>query len=557
MALSGTINGSTSNQYIDAKIVWSAKQNIAGNYSTVTATLYYKRNNTGYTTYGTWSGKITVDGKQVASSTSLTIGTSDVKAIFISTNVQHDSDGKKTITISASGSMSGTTLKSTSVSGTITLDTIPRTSSVSMSDATMGNESTITITRASSSFTHTLTYTFGTKTKEIAKKTTSTSVKWTPAVSDFASQIPNATSGTGKLTCDTYNGDTKIGSVSITVKLSLSSDVKPTLESLTLTPSQITLTNDTKVSVLVKNKNKLNLKASGAKAGEGSTISYYTFSGLSCDTKVSTTNNNASISIGPIDSISANTTLTYTVTVTDTRGRTSEPAKASITCYNYSEPSISSFKVYRCNANEQEDANGSYLKCTYVPTYTEVSSYNSATVTAYYNGSSKNGSNGSVLINLDGNTSTTYKVYLTIRDRFGGSYTTSSKMIYGDFRIFNITKNGTGFALGKMAESNNLFECRWPAKFNDSITAGGFRIPEIQYGVVEITPSAANTPTSIDITFDQPFSGEPVITVTPINSVVGTKILGVGYNNRSKNGFKAWLTRTDTSSTNVSWIAMY
>ena len=62
MAITGTIYGSTSNQYIDAKIEWSYTQDNDANTSTVTATLYYKRNNTDYITHGSGGFTITIDG---------------------------------------------------------------------------------------------------------------------------------------------------------------------------------------------------------------------------------------------------------------------------------------------------------------------------------------------------------------------------------------------------------------------------------------------------------------------------------------------------------------
>ena len=61
MALSGAFTGTTGNQYIFPTIKWSAVQSQDGNYSDVTATLYYSRSNSGYTTSGTWSGGITID----------------------------------------------------------------------------------------------------------------------------------------------------------------------------------------------------------------------------------------------------------------------------------------------------------------------------------------------------------------------------------------------------------------------------------------------------------------------------------------------------------------
>lgn len=479
MALSGTIKGSTNNQYIDAKITWSATQSIDGNYSMVTATLSYSRNNTGYTTSGTWSGKITINGTATNNSKYLTITyNSNTTAVSATIKVPHNADGTKTITISASGSMSGTSLSSTSISASVTLNTIPRTSSVSMGTGTMDSASTITITRASSSFTHTLTYKFGSKTVTIATKTTSTSISWTPKVSDFAAQIPSATSGTGTLTCTTYNGSTSIGSSSINVTLNLPSSVKPSLTTLTLTPSAITLidpvtgnTTSNTANILVQKKNKLTLKASGATAGTGSTIAYYTFSGPSSySSKITSTSTSASASI---NSVSSTGTLTYKVTVTDARGRTSDAITKTIECYAYSAPSIKSFDVYRANSDGIKSESGSYLKCAYTLSCSSVNNTNVSAVTGYYNGKSALGSNLSILIDLNGDTSTTYKFYLTIRDKYGGYNKTSTKVIYGDFRIFNVTQDGTGFAIGKKAESSDLFDCKHPGKFRDTLNAGG------------------------------------------------------------------------------------
>ena len=77
----------------------------------------------------------------------------------------------------------------------------------------IGENITITINRASSSFTHTLTYWFGNLSGTIASKTSSTSVSWTLPTSFYA-QIPNNRLGQGSIACDTYSGSTKIGSSS-------------------------------------------------------------------------------------------------------------------------------------------------------------------------------------------------------------------------------------------------------------------------------------------------------------------------------------------------------
>ena len=143
--------------------------------------------------------------------------------------IAHNPDGSKSFTVSGfSGWIyaSGNTYAS---SQTFTLPTIPRASSVSCSTANIGSNATITISRASSSFTHTLSYTFGSLSGTIATKTSNTSVSWTIPTTFYA-QIPNDKSGTGTITCDTYNGSTLIGSkpTSFTATVNESAS-KPTL----------------------------------------------------------------------------------------------------------------------------------------------------------------------------------------------------------------------------------------------------------------------------------------------------------------------------------------
>lgn len=129
MALSGTINGSTSNQYIDCKIVWSATQSVENNTSTITAILYYSRNNTGYTTKGNYQGSITINGVETTDTEYKDIAISyqsNTEAFRATVVVPHNADGTKNVAISATGRINGTSLHSTSLSGTITLNQIER-----------------------------------------------------------------------------------------------------------------------------------------------------------------------------------------------------------------------------------------------------------------------------------------------------------------------------------------------------------------------------------------------------------------------------------------------
>ena len=127
--------------------------------------------------------------------------------------VMHDSDGTKSVRLYGSwysGFTSSYTPSSLSVADTITLTPIPRASSVSCTTANIGSDATITISKASSNFTHTLTYAFGSLHGTIATKTSSSNVSFTLPTTFYA-QIPNAQSGWGTITCTTYNGTTEMG----------------------------------------------------------------------------------------------------------------------------------------------------------------------------------------------------------------------------------------------------------------------------------------------------------------------------------------------------------
>ena len=117
------------------------------------------------------------------------------------------------------------------------LTTIPRASSITATDANIGSASTINISRASSGFTHTITYSFGSLSGTIVTKTSDTSVGWTVPTT-FFEQIPNASSGTVTLTCQTYNGNTLIGSktttMTVTVPTSGTNDSRPVIDAVTL-----------------------------------------------------------------------------------------------------------------------------------------------------------------------------------------------------------------------------------------------------------------------------------------------------------------------------------
>ncbi len=133
-----------------------------------------------------------------------------------------------------------------SVSGkSMALTAIPRSSTISCSTAYIGSNATITINRASSSFTHTLDYQFGSLSGNITTKTSNTSISFALPEAFYA-QIPNAQSGSGTITCKTYNGSTLIGTNTCTFWAKCDeSECKPTLSRGAYDSNYVTKNNNT------------------------------------------------------------------------------------------------------------------------------------------------------------------------------------------------------------------------------------------------------------------------------------------------------------------------
>lgn len=196
---------------------WQDSQSIANNNSVVGWNLQLVSSGGSISSSASKSWNVTVNGSNYSGTCTIGVGTNATKTLANgSTTIAHNADGTKSFSFSFSlqfdinysgvgwiGTKSG--------SGSGTLSTIPRTSSVSSTNANIGENIEITINRASSSFTHTLSYSFCNLSGTIATKTSSTSISW-KLPTTFYAQIPNSKSSWGTITCDTYSGSTKIGS---------------------------------------------------------------------------------------------------------------------------------------------------------------------------------------------------------------------------------------------------------------------------------------------------------------------------------------------------------
>ena len=394
-------------------------------------------------------------------------GSSYPAAPWSSGTIAGNADGTKTVNIAANFqcfTWDGKVGSGWSVSGSqnVTLRTIPRTSSISMPATTMGSANNITITRASSSFTHTLTYSFGSATGTIATKTTSTSVSWTPPTS-LASQIPNSTSGTCTLTCYTYNGSTLVGTSTTTVSLSVPASIKPTITGITAT--RVDGTVPSSWGIYVQTKSKVTLAITGAAGAGGSTISSYSITGGGLSYTAS------SVTTGFLNTSGS---ITFTGKVCDSRGRWSDESTVTITVVPYAAPRFNSYSTQRCTSAGASSSNGTYAKSTVGFSYWSCSGKNTITTAVAYKKSSDfsytnagvSFTSGTQFIFGGGNLNTdfSYDIRFTLTDAFGtvtvvDSLSTASVLM--DFKA-----GGTGLAVGKVSETDSCFEVseNWDVK---------------------------------------------------------------------------------------------
>lgn len=482
---------STSNQYI---VYWiemiENSTDTASNLSNITVRVWAKRTNTGYTTYGTGTLYCTIAGSQYTAgiSSSQKITSTAICLFEKNLNIGHNGDGTGRVDISARISMD--VVSSSDNSWGFGLTTIPRASqpSLSASTADMGTAITINMNRASTSFTHTVKYSFGSDSATIATGVTD-STSWTIPLT-LANQIPSATSGWGTIIVDTYSGGTLIGTKSVTFTANCPSTMVPTFTSVTHSEANTTVSGKA-IGSYVQGMSQLKMTINGAAGTYGSTISKYDFT-------VDGTLYSGTTNIVTSNAIKTSGTLTLTATITDSRGRTATKT-ASVTVLAYAPPSITSFTIARCDSAGNLNSMGDYVKVTRGGTWSVLSTKNTC----------------SIVVKTSPRGTNTWTTKSTVAGGTGGSYAAASVVVgtYAatssfDFRLeftdlFNTTISLTvlstgvvtmswsasGVGIGKVWEKDTL-------DVGGRINAeGGIRIPDTRDAVdapQDVPPYAAS-----------------------------------------------------------------
>lgn len=361
-----TIKGTfaSNNKNVNLYIVWSSTQNTSANTSSVTAKLYVKRVTSYATTYKSSTPySITINGDTTSGTKSINVGNLSVgESLLVATKtltVSHNSDGTKSIKISGKVDFSGCnpgvgTVPSTSV----TLPSIARASTFSTSGTkSIGSTVTINITRASSSFTHTVQVSFNGGSYSNIATGVGTSTSYT-LPSSWASSMTSSTAPF-KIKVITYNGSTKIGEKINSYTVTLSSTYAPTISTVAVSEGNSAVTT----GVFVQNLSKLKIQVT-ATAKNGATISSYVYK-LNGTTVVSGTS--SSVTTSTITDVG---TVTLEIIVTDSKGLSATFSR-NITVVGQGDINIGTLKAKRTNSSGTEDENGSYFTvyCTLSSTF--------------------------------------------------------------------------------------------------------------------------------------------------------------------------------------------
>ena len=255
-----------------------------------------------------------------------------------SSTISHNADGTKTLPISCTFNPNNGLHGTITVSASLILTTIPRSSSVSVSAGVIGSAVTININRQSSSFKHTARYSWAGKSGTIATNV-DTSTSWTIPL-DFANDIPNSASGTGTIYVDTYSGNTKTGTQSTTFTASVPANIKPTFSGITLSDlngaaQNLIPNSDTFIQVISNIKADFN----GAVGSYSSTITGYR-------AEIVGKNQATSSNGGSLGIMNYHGTIKIRASVSDSRGRWSDTREVSVTVLEYFAPALS-FSIAR------------------------------------------------------------------------------------------------------------------------------------------------------------------------------------------------------------------
>ena len=427
---------------------------IATNTSTISYTLKIYSNNYSYAEYGT-GYSIYINGTRVAyvADNGIDTSLSAHSSLLLksgTTTVPHNNDGTKTVNLSASVSMPEGSYGpgDMSCSGTWTLTTIPRASSMTLpSSFTIGSSGSITVTMASNTFSHTITYSgYGLSGTVANLNAGVSSTSWTPPTSFYA-KLPSSTSGTVTLTLTTKSGSTTIGTATYNATIVVPTSIKPTAPTVTLAPVNTNAWISSK-GLYVGGYSAVKVTSSASPGSGASNTLTYTISGAFSGSGTPYTSGVLSAGAKSI-----------TVTATDSRGRTNSTTK-SVTFLTYTYPGLTTFTAVRgtySGGSWTSNVNGNHIRVQAVPSVALTAQGNAATVTVKIGNTSPSATSGNYYYFTSTTATQSYTVTGSVSDSVGNN--TSRTLTVPTIEVpLNINVDLPGIGAGMIAQTAHNFE---------------------------------------------------------------------------------------------------
>ncbi len=446
MASSGSFNTSGySGRYLTFS--WNvASQDVANNRTVINWTL---KGAGGSTTSWIMSGnfKVLINGAQVYFSSNriqLYNGTTVASGSY---TINHNNDGTASFGAYAEAGIYYVAVNC-SGSGSWSLPTIPRASQPSINtypnnspNFNIGDKITIHMNRASSAFTHTVKFNYGSTSVTVATGVTNNCTFDTSTVANaLYALIPNANTYSNTISVTTYNGSTVIGTKTCAYNAKVV-NANPTFNAAYLDSNNATVAVTENNQVIVRDKSTLRVNVTSAAAQKSATLKTAKCVILGQTVSANISGSSAILNIGTINT-SQDTTAA--VTVTDSRGN-STTKNLTITVADWQAPSAIITLQRHNNYYSETDINVD-------ADYSSVDGKNAVTiqVRTQQQGSSSWSAyqtledNVTSVLDLDNEYAWNIQVLLT--DSLGGSTTYSTTLSRGmPIVYFDRIKSSTGF----------------------------------------------------------------------------------------------------------------
>lgn len=438
------------NNYSIVKLLWTSTQS-GDSFNSYTRTAYY------------W---VSINGgAETKYSVSYTLPKNATKTIAeVNITVPHKSDG--------TGSISVRTWMDTDISAgvitknaSLTLKTIPRMSTVAVSNGTLGVQQTLKVTKQDDSFTHTIVWTCGDKQGIVCQKSSAKELKWTQPL-ECAEVNTTGDTVAVRFYVNTYapGVEAAIGTTFTNATYTIPDEYAPYFN--------ITKTDDALGGGFpwVQGQSKLKLVISGAASSYGAYITGYK---TEFDGKTYTSDSFVS------GAIVNSGNVPIKISVTDSRGRTTTVTD-SIYVELYQSPKITALAAVRSDSNGNADDDGEYLRVDFSFDGFDLESTNvfkctvkakkasAASFGEVWHGSFDTSDTHSCVFAAD--PASSYDILLTVADTFNSvELAAVGASVKKVFSALKQDGDVVGWAFGKSAELPGVFDLGWQARFNDGV----------------------------------------------------------------------------------------